>query len=155
MPRQPISRDFQPSDNQLTALMCFQDKEYRNTLQACAAAGISRQAYYHWFCDNRFAAWWLGESVKWAARQAPRVYAALARSAGGEEVGGNPSDRRTYLERFDRGFMPQHRAVNEVQIEAVDRKIARCISLADELDAEADSEATELDDSDGEANKGD
>lgn len=109
-PPSPSGTDFQPSEAQQRVLDHFQAEKYECTVvDACAKCEVPRRTFYNWFDKPEFVRWWDQQAERWAAMQKGRVYGALARSAGGEDVGGTPADRKTYLERFDKGYAPKRR----------------------------------------------
>jgi len=102
--------DWTPSETQLRVLSHFQAADYACTVvDACTACSVGRQTFYDWFARPEFARWWGEQGERWAALQVGRVYSALVRSAAGQDVGGNPTDRKTFLERFDERYAPRQR----------------------------------------------
>ena len=105
-----IGTDFQPTEAQEHVLSHFQSDDYTCAVtNACAACGVGRRTFYNWFDNPAFARWWQQRAERWAALQVGRVYGALVRSAAGQDVGGNPTDRKTFLERFDERYAPRQR----------------------------------------------
>lgn len=85
--------------------------------EAMQTAGLTRDAYYKWFERDEsgdFARWWQHEAEKWAGRQLPRVYGAVVDAAVRDKPVGSAVDRRTALERFDKGFAPKSRTESHV-----------------------------------------
>ena len=92
------------------ALTAAQDSDYEISVTAmCQAAGISRQAWYHYFDTPAFVRWWTEQFERYFAAQMPRVSAAsLGRALGSREKGSH-QDAKLLFERFDRGYAPRSR----------------------------------------------
>ncbi len=102
--------DFTPSENQLKVLTAIQDTDYSaTTLDVCKRAGITPQAYYKWFRNEAFREWWQGELDRFFAFRRGRVVAAVYEAAISEkpQPRGSTTDRRLFLERYDKGYMPR------------------------------------------------
>ena len=102
--------DFTPSENQLKVLTAIQDTEYSATvMDVCKRAGITSQAYYKWFQNEAFREWWQAELDRFFALRRSRVIAAIYQAAISEkpQPRGSTTDRRLFLERYDKGYMPK------------------------------------------------
>jgi len=104
---------YQPSDSQRAAATAFQAVNYNCTIEGgMSGAGLVRQTWYDWMDSPEFAAWWEAQAHKHFMRLLPRVYGAMHTAAVGEgdkNLRGGASDRKTILERWDKGFVPRSR----------------------------------------------
>ena len=104
------STEFAPNENQLRALTAFQDDGYTcSVTEGMSNAGLHRSTWYVWTRRADFCCWWQEQVERWAAMNLPRVYAALLRRATETDAPGNTAAMRTFLERFDKGFVPRRR----------------------------------------------
>ena len=110
---EPTHTGFQPSPAQLAALKTWQDKDYDCTVaEGMLGAERARETWYAWMGLPEFASWWEAEARKHFMRLMPRIYAAMCKAAtgkGGLDLSRGAADRKTLLERFDKGFVPRSR----------------------------------------------
>ena len=105
---------FEPTPPMLEVLKWFQDNDYRLRIkplfeECCGEENpeTCRIRFYRWHRDRPgFSVWWLEQAQKHFGRVLPQVHGAVFASAIGEDVGGSPADRKTYLERFDKQYRP-------------------------------------------------
>jgi len=75
-----------------------------------SVAGFKRETWYAWMGVPEFAKWWEAEAQKHFMQLLPKIYGAMCRAAtgkGGLDLSRGAADRKTILERFDRGFVPR------------------------------------------------
>ncbi len=105
--------DFKPSGTQQSLLGAFRNQDYDiSVTDACKAAGITRETYYAWMRIEGFRDWWISEAERHFTLQKTQVFASIFGAATGKVTGkpqGSPQDRKLYLERFDKDYMPKSR----------------------------------------------
>ena len=73
---------WEPSEKQKNLLFSFWDGGYVISVkQACQMAGVSRDSYYRWMKDHRFARWWRQEFDRWMAMNSPRLCGSILHAA--------------------------------------------------------------------------
>ena len=101
---------WQPSPDQERLLSVFQAHEYDIFIgEACNEANINRQQYYRWHDIPEFAEWWQFQAERHFRLQLHAVHLATVKAATGGNLTGS-SDRKLFLERFDRDYCPKGRS---------------------------------------------
>ncbi|GAF98584.1 unnamed protein product, partial [marine sediment metagenome] len=128
--------DFEPSPKQRALIAALQADGYGGTVtEACRIAGICRDTYYDWMDDDAYCEWFQAQVDHYFALKRGDVMGAMVRSAKGESLPG-ASDRKLFLERYDRGYMPRTHQVQEVHQEGPTIADARVIETLEKLTGE-------------------
>lgn len=109
--------EWTPTANMTALLNYLQERDYNaSVIEACQQVGITRQAYYQWFDNPEFVAWWSRELNGHMTRRVTQVYGQLAAAACERFAGGKDPDPKPdaaliklFLERFDEGYAPKER----------------------------------------------
>ena len=76
----------------------------------CAELGFDRSAYYQWFHNEHFRAWWKDRWERYFEVRMNAVWAAsAARAEGRKGAEGSTQDAKLLAERFDKGYQPKTR----------------------------------------------
>ena len=105
-----LPENWTPSENMKAALEWATDKEwFFEVTTLCEAIGISREAYYDWFRNARFVAWWGSEWERYFALRMPKVWRKVDAALGRPGSETNMAAAKLLAERFDKGFAPRSR----------------------------------------------
>jgi len=103
---------FEPTETQRNLLEVFKAEDYDVTVtDACKSVGISRETYYNWMEIGAFREWWMDRAEHHFTLLKTSIFSATHKAATSEksQPRGSSADRKLFLERFDKDYMPKSR----------------------------------------------